>query len=75
VNFRASAHLPPDIAIKGRIAGSSLLSGAFSSSALVLKLDANVFSLGDGWNYALPPAFPCRDGDALTFKAKIGICL
>jgi uncharacterized membrane protein YfcA len=37
--------LTPDIAIKGLIAGSSLMSGAFFAKRFVLRLDANMFRL------------------------------
>jgi uncharacterized protein len=37
--------LTPDIALKGLIAGASLMFGAFIGKRFVLRLDANVFRL------------------------------
>jgi uncharacterized membrane protein YfcA len=45
VTFQRFGALTPDIAIKGLIAGSSLMSGAFIAKRFVLKLDADVFRL------------------------------
>src|ERR1700730_6295654 len=45
VTFQRFGALTPDIAIKGLIAGSSLMLGAFIAKRFVLKLDANVFRL------------------------------
>lgn len=45
VTFQRFGALTPDIAIKGLIAGSSLMAGAFIAKRFVLKLDANVFRL------------------------------
>src|SRR6195952_2261929 len=45
VTFQRFGALTPDVAIKGLIAGSSLMAGAFIAKRFVLKLDANVFRL------------------------------
>ncbi|MEO6839830.1 MAG: sulfite exporter TauE/SafE family protein [Bradyrhizobium sp.] len=45
VTFQHFGALTPDIAIKGLIAGSSLMAGAFIAKPFLLKLDANVFRL------------------------------
>jgi uncharacterized membrane protein YfcA len=37
--------LTPDVALKGLIAGSSLMIGAFVAKRFVLRLDADVFRL------------------------------
>jgi uncharacterized membrane protein YfcA len=43
VTFQRFGALTPDIAIKGLIAGSSLMSGAFIAKRFVLRLDPEVF--------------------------------
>jgi uncharacterized membrane protein YfcA len=45
VTFQRFGALNPDIALKGLIAGSSLMFGAFIAKRFVLRLDANVFRL------------------------------
>ena len=45
ITFQRFGALTPDIALKGLIAGSSLMFGAFIAKRFVLKLDANVFRL------------------------------
>jgi len=45
VTFQHFGALTPDIALKGLIAGSSLMSGAFIAKRFVLRLDADVFRL------------------------------
>jgi uncharacterized protein len=45
VTFQRFGALTPDVAIKGLIAGSSLMAGAFIAKPFLLKLDANVFRL------------------------------
>src|ERR1700712_4743212 len=45
VTFQQFGALTPDIAVKGLVAGASLMSGAFIAKRFVLKLDANVFRL------------------------------
>jgi uncharacterized membrane protein YfcA len=45
VTFERFGALTSDIAIKGLIAGSSLMSGAFIAKRLVLKLEPDVFRL------------------------------
>ncbi len=45
ITFQRFGALTPDIALKGVIAGSSLMFGAFIAKRFVLKLDANVFRL------------------------------
>jgi uncharacterized protein len=45
VTFQHFGALTPDVALKGLIAGSSLMSGAFIAKRFVLRLDANVFRL------------------------------
>jgi uncharacterized membrane protein YfcA len=45
VTFQQFGALTPDIALKGLIAGSSLMAGAFIAKRFVLRLDANVFRL------------------------------
>jgi uncharacterized membrane protein YfcA len=45
VTFERFGALTPDVAIKGLIAGSSLMSGAFIAKRFVLKLDPDVFRL------------------------------
>jgi uncharacterized protein len=45
VTFQRFGALTPDIALKGLIAGSSLMFGAFIAKRFVLRLDANVFRL------------------------------
>jgi uncharacterized membrane protein YfcA len=45
VTFQRFGALTPEIAIKGLIAGSSLMAGAFIAKRFVLKLDTNVFRL------------------------------
>ena len=45
ITFQRFGALSPDIALKGLIAGSSLMSGAFIAKRFVLKLDAEMFRL------------------------------
>jgi hypothetical protein len=45
VTFQQFGALTPDVAIKGLIAGSSLMSGAFIAKRFVLRLDPDVFRL------------------------------
>jgi uncharacterized membrane protein YfcA len=45
VTFQRFGALTPDVALKGLIAGSSLMFGAFIAKRFVLRLDANVFRL------------------------------
>jgi uncharacterized membrane protein YfcA len=45
VTFERFGALTPDVALKGLIAGSSLMSGAFIAKRFVLQLDPNVFRL------------------------------
>jgi uncharacterized protein len=45
VTFERFGALTPDIVLKGLVAGSSLMSGAFIAKRFVLRLDANVFRL------------------------------
>jgi uncharacterized protein len=45
ITFQRFGALTPDIALKGLIAGSSLMFGAFIAKRFVLRLDANVFRL------------------------------
>jgi uncharacterized protein len=45
VTFQRFGALTPDIFLKGLIAGSSLMAGAFIAKRFVLKLDADVFRL------------------------------
>jgi uncharacterized membrane protein YfcA len=45
VTFQRFGALTPDIALKGLIAGASLMFGAFIAKRFVLKLDVNVFRL------------------------------
>src|SRR6478735_4457075 len=45
VTFQRFGALTPDVAIKGLIAGSSLMSGAFIAKRFVLKLEPDVFRL------------------------------
>jgi uncharacterized protein len=45
VTFQRFGALTPDVAIKGLIAGSSLMAGAFIAKPFLLKLDADVFRL------------------------------
>jgi hypothetical protein len=45
VTFQRFGALTPDIALKGLIAGTSLMSGAFIAKRFVLHLDANLFRL------------------------------
>jgi hypothetical protein len=45
VTFQRFGALTSDVALKGLIAGSSLMFGAFIAKRFVLKLDANVFRL------------------------------
>src|SRR5689334_19470404 len=45
VTFQRFGALTPDVAIKGLIAGSSLMAGAFIAKRFVLKLDPDVFRL------------------------------
>ena len=45
VTFQRFGALTPDIFVKGLIAGSSLMAGAFIAKRFVLRLDANVFRL------------------------------
>jgi uncharacterized protein len=45
VTFQQFGALTSDVALKGLIAGSSLMIGAFVAKRFVLKLDANVFRL------------------------------
>jgi uncharacterized protein len=45
ITFQRFGALTPEIALKGLIAGSSLMSGAFIAKRFVLRLDANVFRL------------------------------
>jgi uncharacterized protein len=45
VTFQQFGALTPDVALKGLIAGASLMSGAFIAKRFVLKLDADIFRL------------------------------
>jgi uncharacterized membrane protein YfcA len=45
VTFQRFGALTPEILVKGLVAGSSLMFGAFIAKRFVLKLDANVFRL------------------------------
>jgi uncharacterized membrane protein YfcA len=45
VTFQQFGALTPDVAIKGLIAGSSLMAGAFIAKPFLLKLNADVFRL------------------------------
>ena len=45
LTFQRFGALTPDVALKGLIAGSSLMFGAFIAKRFVLRLDANVFRL------------------------------
>jgi uncharacterized membrane protein YfcA len=45
VTFERFGALTPEIALKGLIAGSSLMAGAFIAKRFVLRLDANMFRL------------------------------
>jgi uncharacterized membrane protein YfcA len=45
MTFERFGALTPDIALKGLIAGSSLMSGAFIAKRFVLRLKADVFRL------------------------------
>jgi uncharacterized membrane protein YfcA len=45
VTFERFGALTPDVAIKGLIAGASLMSGAFIAKRFVLRLDPEVFRL------------------------------
>src|SRR5882672_10113125 len=45
VTFQRFGALTPDIALKGLIAGASLMSGAFIAKRFVLRLDADMFRL------------------------------
>ena len=45
VTFQRFGALTPDVALKGLIAGSSLMFGAFIAKRFVLRLDENVFRL------------------------------
>ncbi len=45
VTFQRFGALTPDVAIKGLIAGSSLMAGAFIAKPFLLKLNADVFRL------------------------------
>jgi uncharacterized protein len=49
VTFQRFGALTPDVALKGLIAGSSLMFGAFIAKRFVLKLDADVFRLVMDW--------------------------
>jgi uncharacterized membrane protein YfcA len=45
VTFQRFGALAPDIALKGLIAGASLMSGAFIAKRFVLRLEADMFRL------------------------------
>jgi len=45
VTFERFGALTPDVALKGLIAGSSLMSGAFIAKRFVLHLQPNIFRL------------------------------
>ncbi|HEY0910246.1 MAG TPA: sulfite exporter TauE/SafE family protein, partial [Bradyrhizobium sp.] len=45
VTFQQFGALTPDVAIKGLIAGSSLMAGAFIAKPFLVKLNADVFRL------------------------------
>jgi uncharacterized protein len=45
ITFQHFGALTPDVALKGLIAGSSLMSGAFIAKRYVLKFDADTFRL------------------------------
>jgi uncharacterized protein len=45
ITFQRFGALTPDVALKGLIAGSSLMSGAFIAKRYVLKFDADTFRL------------------------------
>jgi len=58
VTFERFGALTPDIALKGLIAGSSLMSGAFIAKRFVLRLEPDLFRLVmDG--IMLAAGFPC----------------
>ncbi|HMJ44263.1 MAG TPA: sulfite exporter TauE/SafE family protein, partial [Pseudolabrys sp.] len=45
VTFQQFGALTPDVALKGLIAGASLMAGAFIAKRFVLRLDPDVFRL------------------------------
>jgi uncharacterized protein len=45
VTFQLFGALTPDIALKGLVAGSSLMSGAFIAKRFVLRMEPDVFRL------------------------------
>jgi hypothetical protein len=45
VTFQRFGALTPDVALKGLIAGSSLMAGAFIAKRFVLRLEPEVFRL------------------------------
>src|SRR3974390_2171084 len=58
--FERFGALTPDVFLKGLIAGSSLMAGAFIAKPFLLKLDPDVFRLGlDASMLAAGPAIPC----------------
>ena len=69
VTFQRFGALTPDIALKGLIAGSSLMFGAFIAKRFVLRLDANVFRLVMDGNHACRRAFHAMERGLLHLRS------
>ena len=73
VTFERFGALTSDVAIKGLIAGSSLMSGAFIAKRFVLKLEPDVFRLDDGRHHDRGGALACC-GRRRRLESKI-LCI
>ena len=74
VTFERFGALTPDIALKGLIAGSSLMFGAFIAKRFVLHLEPDVFRLSDGRHHAGRRSHPAVDGIFIrTCQAALGL--
>ena len=62
VTFERFGALTGDIALKGLIAGSSLMFGAFIAKRFVLQARSRNVSAGDGRHHGRGRAFPAVDG-------------
>ena len=77
VTFQQFGALTPDVALKGLIAGASLMSGAFIAKRFVLKLDAGHVPAGDGRDHAGGGDFDAVECDAFAVEAallRLGRC-
>ena len=68
VTFQRFGALTPDIALKGLIAGSSLMFGAFIAKRFVLRLDAECVPAGHGRHHARGGTVDAVERDAVALE-------